>query len=300
MRGFSKISSAHTEDRNPLDAQALLLQRFHLMLALVHLISGIAIASIGSTSFSLNVGIPVPASHAYNQSLIVQLEQLGQLGQLGQLEQIGELAQHGLVLRAPFDAGAQLQYLTSATLLISACEHAVYVVGFATYFDTASKHGVIVARWISYALSCSLMNMVIAACCNIQDVALLGLIWFLTTLMMIAGLKREQAFAQRLSHEAAAFDEIEVCSRCVGWSCFCVNWAAILAHFCVNSENAPWWVWVIVFAMLFLQALFGLVQETLSEAALRREYAYAVLSLVAKQVLAWVLYSGLRARPRVD
>ena len=77
-----------------------------------------------------------------------------------------------------------------------------------------------------------------------------------------------------------------------------------------SSSKPPGWVYALYSTQIIIMALFGANQlwQTIdlyrvragdsarqARIALRTEYIYVTLSLTAKSVLAWVLYSGFRA-----
>lgn len=166
-------------------------------------------------------------------------------------------------------------------------------------------------RFIEYSISASIMLVAIALLNGITDINLLTCIIFLTGTCQLVGLAVElieDASVQWLLHVS-------------GWLQFVCAYGVIIRAF-VKAATAdediqpPDFVWVIVIALALLYSVFGFVQLTELCCKLScsqsfcgscpvscrknnkinnecKEISYVVLSLSAKLLLGWMLFSNL-------
>lgn len=167
-------------------------------------------------------------------------------------------------------------------------------------------------RWIEYSLSSSLMIFIIGVLCGVSDIFVLS-----TTTLFQAYLMFNSIYIER--DLAKSFLNGLPVSSTPFWSaslfyCFGVWFPIIFLFYTAldNSPNeAPDWVNAIVWILFFLFALFAIVMwyyliykasdVTLSTELkkihlVKQELAYVTLSLTAKVVLHWTLYTGITAR----
>lgn len=78
-------------------------------------------------------------------------------------------------------------------------------------------------------------------------------------------------------------------------------WSLVLCHFfqVVSNGDPPAFVWAIIFILFFLDAAFAVVQflqfKRVLQGFARAEFAYIILSLTSKQLLAWIEYGGTQS-----
>ena len=184
---------------------------------------------------------------------------------------------------------------TAAFLLLSALFHFIIAtVGFSKYGDEL-RHGRNRFRWVKYAISSTLMIVLICLVTGITDLAALIAIAVVNASMILFGWIMEMVNDNR--------------SR-TWWTPFwfgCVAgigpWAAIAAYIFVNvsqegAEGPPGFVYGIIFSLFFFFNTFAINQWL----QYRRtgkwadyvfgETVYIVLSLVAKSVLAWQIFAN--------
>lgn len=145
------------------------------------------------------------------------------------------------------------------------------------------------ARWAEYACSCSLMQVLIAIQSGICSISLLICIATLTASCMYCGYLAEQ--------EEWIGKNLNFWVGCIP---FTVVWCLILTSFTVVSQHTeqhvPAWVVAIIVSMIILQSLFAVVMycsKTYKWTVYKQELAYSFLSLVAKQLLAWLFLGGV-------
>jgi uncharacterized membrane protein len=188
--------------------------------------------------------------------------------------------------------------LVAAFLLISAGAHAL--ISFPRtinkmYNDDLMK-GINKLRWYEYALSSSVMIVLIAYLFGIWDIASLSLIFIVNASMNLFGLVMEQLNSGKVKKE-------------VNWGPFIwgsiaglAPWIAIIFYLtgapAETISATPWFVWAIVgtYFVAFNTFPINMVLQYLQKGKwmnyLYGERGYIVLSLVAKSVLAWLVLVG--------
>jgi hypothetical protein len=175
-------------------------------------------------------------------------------------------------------------------LLLAAIDH-LLVAGPAArrWYERNLARGINVARWAEYSVSASIMVVLIALFVGIRDVAALLGLFGVNTSMILFGLLMER-------HQSPGRAD---------WSAFwfgcvagVVPWVAIWWYI-LGAGEVPGFVYAITLTQLVLFAGFGLTQA-LQYARIGRwrsylfgESTYIVLSLVAKSLLAWLIYANV-------
>lgn len=182
----------------------------------------------------------------------------------------------------------------SLFLFLSALAHFIIVSpwGNPKYNDDLSK-GMNRFRWYEYALSSSLMIMLIALLFGVYDIGALILIVVVNASMNLFGLDME---------------EINHYSKKTNWKPFIFGsiaglapWVVILLYAFGNSNPSeiPWFVYAIVGSYFVFFNLFPinmiLQYKKIGkwENYLYGERGYIILSLFAKSILAWLAFAGV-------
>jgi hypothetical protein len=179
--------------------------------------------------------------------------------------------------------------------LMSAAAH--FIIAFVknkAYNDNLKK-GMNPYRWYEYAFSSSLMIFLIASFSGVWELWSLVMIFVLNAMMTMFGYIMEK---------------INQYTEKTDWSPFiigCISggtpWLAIYAYFIAAitsvSQNVPTFVYLIVSIYLILFMAFA-VNMVLQYKGVGRwkdylygERMYIILSLVAKTLLAWLVFSGI-------
>jgi hypothetical protein len=188
--------------------------------------------------------------------------------------------------------------LVASFLLISAVAHAL--ISFPKrinkmYNDDLMK-GINKLRWYEYALSSSVMIVLIAYLFGVWDVASLVLIFIVNAAMNLFGLVMEQLNSGKEGKD-------------INWGPFIwgtiaglAPWIAIILYMSGAPAEAtaqtPWFVWAIVatYFVAFNTFPINMVLQYLKKGKwanyLYGERGYIILSLVAKSVLAWLVLVG--------
>ncbi len=192
--------------------------------------------------------------------------------------------------------GVPLAWATASFLLLSAFFHLLIAspIGYSGY-KSELRRGRNRFRWVEYAISSTLMILLIALVTGITDLAALVGLGFVNASMILFGWLMEMANAP---------------DRKTWWTPFwfgCIAgigpWIAIAAYIWVNvsregAEGPPTFVYGIIFSLFFFFNTFALNQWLQYRGKgkwadyLRGETVYIVLSLVAKSVLAWQIFAN--------
>ena len=238
------------------------LRRWNTSMAVLHLLQGAAMLALAST-FSLPVTSSFLRIDPVTEKLVAVPDELVRL-------RIGPLAAGFLFLSALAHA-----------LLASPWLHG--------WYERNVSWGINPARWIEYALSSSLMIVVIAMLVGIYDIVSLTLIFALNATMILFGWLMELHNQTRSKTNWTAYR----------FGCFAgaIPWIAI-AVYLAGAADPPGFVYGI-FASLFVFFNVFAVNMLLQYRRVGRwrdylygERVYMLLSLTAKSLLAWKVFAG--------
>lgn len=183
--------------------------------------------------------------------------------------------------------------LVASFLLISALAHGFIVINSDKYEANLSKH-TNPYRWYEYALSSSIMIVLIATLFGIYDVVSLLLIFIVNASMNLFGLDMELLNAKTENGKVNWLPFI--------WGSFAglAPWIAILFYMTGtgNFDMVPWFVWAIIISYFIAFNTFpiNMILQYLKVGKwkdyLYGERVYIILSLAAKSILAWLVLFG--------
>lgn len=244
------------------------LRRFNLIMGVFHLIQGIAMIVL-SSSFSITL------STLYLRAVIgdgtFRLEQNLQEGP-----------------SIPFGPTVAL------FLLLSAVAHFLLGTVLYNWYVKNLKRNMNPARWYEYALSSSLMIVLIGMLVGIYDISTLILMFGLNAMMNLFGLMMELHNQTTEKTDWTAF--IYGCIAGI------IPWIVIVLYLVGAAQSVgteiPGFVYIIIASIFIFFNIFAL-NMWLQYRGVGRwkdylfgERAYIVLSLVAKSALAWQIWSG--------
>lgn len=248
------------------------LKKFNLIMGLFHLVQGVIMLFLATTVIQ-KISEFQPQIIQYYQAYNPATQSL-------------ETAQKVL-----FDLPFGL--MVASFLLISATAHALIYINSKAYEKDLEK-GINHFRWYEYALSSSIMIVLIATLFGIYDIGTLLLIFILNATMNIFGLVMEQMNTGRSKEH-------------VRWSPFIWGsiagigpWIVILLYMfgTGNFDMIPWFVWAIVGTYFIAFNTFP-INMILQYKGVGKwsdyyygERVYIVLSLAAKSFLAWLVLFG--------
>jgi hypothetical protein len=248
----------------------------NVLMGVLHLAQAVAIWRLNETSFTLDVTATYPTNAP-------------------------GLAPPALWEPALF--GLDVGLWIFAFLAISSLAH--FVIASPVYFPRYAadlRRGKNTARWVEYSISSSIMLIVIASITGVVDIAALIAIFGANAAMILFGDLQERY--ERPGGSLLPF--------WLGTFVGLVPWVAIGFYlFGVGADGydlseVPGFVWVIFFALFAFFFSFGLNQwlqfKRIGKWAnyFRGETTYVVLSLVAKSLLAWLLFANVLVLPTVS
>ena len=251
------------------------LRNFNKLMGALHLVQGIAMLFL-ATRVIQKIG---EFSPVITQNFLAFNEQTRSL----------ELASKELI-KLPFGI------LVAAFLLISALAHALISIPNKTnaIYNADLQKGINRFRWFEYALSSSVMIVLISTLFGIYDIASLVLIFIVNASMNLFGLVMEQLNSGTTKGK-------------INWGPFVwgsiagiAPWIAIVLYMVGNGNYAsvPWFVWAIVgtYFVAFNTFPINMILQYKSVGKWKNylygERTYIVLSLVAKSILAWLVLFG--------
>ena len=253
------------------DARLKRLRTQNVILGVLHLVQAILVWTLNETKFTLPIGATIStAAPGVNPPALQELYRL--------------------------DIGLWVFLF----LAISALAH--FTIASPWYFKKYAadiKRGKNTARWVEYSFSSSIMVILIASITGVVDIAaMLGIFGANAAMIAFGDLQEryEQPGGRMIPFWLGTFFGL-------------VPWVAIGWYiFGIGSENydisqVPGFVWVI-FLMLFVFFFsFGLNQWLQYKRVgkwknyFRGETTYVVLSLVAKSLLAWLIFANVLVMP---
>lgn len=248
------------------------LRRFNLIMGAFHLIQGLAMAFLATS---------VIQKIAEFQPTITQFY----------LRFNPETSSLEVASRELFDL--PFGFLVASFLLISAIAHGLIVLMRKRYFADL-RRGINKFRWFEYALSSSVMIVLIATLFGIYDIASLVLIFIVNASMNLFGLTMEQL--------NSGSEKTQVNWGPFLWGCIAgiAPWIAIFTYVfgTGNFGMVPWFVWAIVgtyfvaFNAFPINMILQYKRVGKWKDYLYGERNYIILSLVAKSILAWLVLFG--------
>jgi hypothetical protein len=203
--------------------------------------------------------------------------------------------------------------------LFTAAAHTYYATdGFKTGTYTSSlQQGWNPYRWFEYAISASVMSVLLGTTEGVRDVSTLFLMAVITAAMQLSGFATESLLRGQDVLKPKIVTAIRG-SQYSGWALFVGLWVVLFYNFgvivhdvktgypLVATARVPSWIWIIVIAQFFYYASFGFVQhrhiaQRLSGKAFDYhtiEKSYIALSFTAKLSLAAGLGYGFIFRTK--
>ena len=253
-----------------MDKKLLALPRFNLLMGLLHLVQGILMV--------LLVLVWFPELGDFKPT-IIQLYQTLNPQNLSLFVTSKDL----------FDVPYAL--LASSFLLLSALFHFIIVVNKDKYLGMVSK-GYNTFRWIEYSVSSSIIIILTAMLFGVLDIATLFLIFVANATMNLLGLEIELTNQKKKKINWGPF----IWGSIIGFA----PWGVILIYLLGSSnlDLVPNFVWLIVASYFVLFNAFPinmyLQYKKIGpwEDYVFGERGYIILSLVAKTILAWLVFFG--------
>jgi hypothetical protein len=244
---------------------------FNLIMGFLHLIQGSLMLGLGLTLDNIkDFSLPITTSFLkYNEAigtLVLEKETLTEL---------------------------PIAVIVSFFLFLSAIAHFVIVFSKNKYLSDL-KDGVNQFRWFEYALSSSIMIALIAMFFGVYDLSSLILIIGLNASMNLFGLLME------LYNKGKEREHVNWAPFIMGSFAGLIPWLVVLIHFLGSGEygQIPWFVYGVLVSYFVFFNLFPINMYLQYKKVgkwkdyLYGERAYILLSLVAKSILAWLVFFG--------
>ncbi len=198
---------------------------------------------------------------------------------------------------APFTENlwdVRIGYLVATFLFLSALAHLLLVLpGINGWYTRNIKRGYNPMRWIEYAFSASVMIVAIGMLVGILDAFALLLMFGVNAAMILFGWAMELVNQNR--------EKVEWSTYIFGVIMGILPWVAIAFHLFGAGEGdlrPPDFVYWIFFTIFVMFNTFAITMVLYFKKVgkfknyLYAEFTYIVLSLVAKSLLAWLVFGG--------
>ncbi|WP_254863473.1 heliorhodopsin HeR [Halovivax gelatinilyticus] len=193
----------------------------------------------------------------------------------------------------------ELPLLVAGFLFISALAHAIIATVRYEQYVRYLASGMNPYRWYEYAVSASLMIVVIAMLAGIWDLGTLVALFGLVAVMNLCGLVMERHNQTTTETDWTAYN-VGVVAGAIPWIVIAV---ALVGSIVASEGEVPdfvLYIYVSIFVFFNLFAVNMILQyrETWRwRRYLFGEKVYILLSLVAKSALAWQVYAGTLTSP---
>ncbi|MDD3661501.1 MAG: heliorhodopsin HeR [Candidatus Dojkabacteria bacterium] len=184
--------------------------------------------------------------------------------------------------------------LIALFLVLSSIAHFTLILpGVYSWYRERLKKGINYARWYEYAVSSSVMIVVISMLVGVYDLSLLILMFFLNMMMIFWGLMME-----RHNQLTRRTDWLPFVIGCVAGA---IVWVVIALHLLGSGsgENGvPAFVyWIFLSLFVFFNSFAVNMFLQYKKVGAWRDYVfgekvYILLSLLAKSALAWQVFAG--------
>lgn len=238
------------------------LQRFNLVIGVVHLVQAAVLVALSN-----DLSLPVFATFLTDDP--VTQEGLGEPELL-------------------FDI--RVGYAVALFVAFAAVDHLLVAGPLRRWYEGRLDVRANTARWIEYLISSSIMIVLIAQLTGIWDLAALGAIFAVNSAMILFGLVMERR------------EEPETADWTAFWSGSAVGavpWALLGYYILAGGGEVPGFVYAIYVVQFLLFFTFALNMWLQYHQVGRwrdyvfGEYAYIVLSLAAKTLLAWLVFANV-------
>lgn len=251
------------------------LRKFNMVMGALHLIQGVIMLILATTVIQ-NIAEFKPSITQFYLQFNPQTQSLESASKI--------------LFELPFGL------MVASFLLISALAHALISLPkkLNNQYNSDLGKGINQFRWFEYALSSSIMIVLISTLFGIYDIASLTLIFIVNATMNLFGLVMEQLNSGK--------DKTKVIWGPFIWGSIAGigPWIAILLYMFGNGnfDQVPWFVWAIVgtYFVAFNTFPVNMVLQYKKIGKWKNyiygEKVYITLSLVAKSILAWLVLFG--------
>jgi hypothetical protein len=255
-----------------METKLLKLRKFNLIMGAFHLVQAVIMLFL-ATSVIQNISEFQPTIIQYFQTFNVETSSL-------------EVTSKEL-FNLPFGI------LVASFLFISAIAHFLIYLSKDKYTNDLQK-GINKFRWFEYAISSSIMIVLIATLFGIYDIVTLLLIFLVNAAMNLFGLDME------IINQGKTKKDVNWGPFIWGSIAGLAPWIGILLYMfgTGNFDMIPWFVWAIVgtyfvaFNTFPINMILQYMQVGKWKDYLYGERVYIILSLAAKSILAWLVLFG--------
>lgn len=268
--------SAVTDIQEVTSEESGTLFKWNLILGLLHLVSGVVLLILTDTKAT----IPVYSFFSDPDTR-------------GPEEGIWEVAPK---LHGNFAVG----WWSGISILLSSLDHLLVATVFRKSYEYYLARKVNPFRWIEYSFSASIMHVMIAQLSGVFSVHLLYTVFGFTMVTMIFGYEQEVANQRYMLTGRGSMTIRPFLEGCLP---HVFAWSIIFCFFLqgVSQGDAPNFVWAIVFVLFILDGTFP-INQWLQQRKIGKwrsyifgEIVFCILSLVAKQLLAWINFGGTQS-----
>ena len=185
-------------------------------------------------------------------------------------------------------------YLTGTFLALSALDHLIVCTFGKKLYERGLENNYNAFRWIEYALSASLMRVLVGVLSGYNDLHAQFLLFGCTACTMLFGLVFE------LENSEKRLGDVRWYTFGLGFIPHFFAWVVVIGYFFygVTKGSPPAFVYAIIFIIFFLDLSFALVLwlqwrgKGRFRSYVNGEIGFIILSFTSKNLLAWINFFG--------
>jgi hypothetical protein len=188
-------------------------------------------------------------------------------------------------------------WLNGVFLGLSALDHLLVCTCFKGVYERQLSKNYNLFRWIEYAVSASIMRIVVGILSGLTDLHMQFLNFGLTAMTMIFGLVFE---LENKKNRLSEHNKVRWYLYWLGFIPHFFSWTVVMGYFfySLSTGDPPGFVYAIIFIIFALDLSFAIVLglQWLAKCCFRPyvngEIAFIILSFTSKNLLAWINYFG--------
>jgi len=188
-------------------------------------------------------------------------------------------------------------WLTGVFLGLSALDHLLVCTCFKGVYERGLSKNFNIFRWVEYALSASLMRVLVGILSGVTDLHMQFLQFGLTAVTMLFGLAFE---LENKKNRLTEHNKVKWYLYWFGFIPHFFSWAVVIGYFfyALSKSDPPGFVYAIIFIIFTLDLMFAVILglQWLGKGCFRPyvngEIAFIILSFTSKNLLAWINFFG--------
>lgn len=188
-------------------------------------------------------------------------------------------------------------WLTGVFLGLSALDHLLVCTCFKGVYERGLSKNFNIFRWVEYALSASLMRVLVGILSGVTDLHMQFLQFGLTAVTMLFGMAFE---IENKKNRLTEHNKVRWYLYWFGFIPHVFSWTVVIGYFlyALRNSDPPSFVYAVIFLIFFLDLSFAIILglqwrgKCCFRPYVNGEIAFIILSFTSKNLLAWINFYG--------